>query len=94
MIYDLDTHLTYLYEARQISGSRFRIIFSLYQEEYFAEEQWEELEEDGDDQLANDDNGQDDDSVVGEETAIVDEEIEDIIEELNTEKLEILEGIS
>ena len=94
MIYDLDTHLTYLYEARQISESRFRIIFSLYQEEYFAEEQWEELEEDGDDQLANDDNGQDDDSVVGEETAIVDEEIEDIIEELNTEKLEILEGIS
>lgn len=94
MIYDLDTHLTYLYEARQISRSRFRIIFSLYQEEYFAEEQWEELEEDGDDQLANDDNGQDDDSVVGEETAIVDEEIEDIIEELNTEKLEILEGLS
>ena len=94
MIYDLDTHLTYLYEARQISECRFRIIFSLYQEEYFAEGQWEELEEDGDDQLANDDNGQDDDSVVGEETAIVDEEIEDIIEELNTEKLEILEGIS
>merc|ERR1711923_434540 len=78
MIHDLDTQLTYLYE-----------------EEFFSAEQWGDNREDGGDDLFTEDGqDQDDDSVVGEETATVDEEIEDIIEELNTEQSEILDGYS
>ena len=44
-------------------------------------------------QIQDDDQEQDDDSLVGEETPSV-EELEDIIEELNKEKSEILDGFS
>lgn len=56
-------------------------------------EDWDDKSDFEDNQFTDDDLEQDTDSLVGEETAI-DEEIEDIIEELNKEKSEILDGIS
>ena len=74
----------------------FRITCSSNQEEHsFSCEDWDDsgdYEED-EPQFPDDDQEQDNDSLVGEETACV-EELEDIIEELNKEKSEILDGFS
>merc|ERR1712154_492856 len=66
----------------------------LYQEEHsFSCEDWDDSGDYEEPGISDDDQEQDDDSLVGEETPSV-EELEDIIEELNKEKSEILDGFS
>ena len=72
----------------------FRITFSSNQEEHsFSCEDWDDSGDYEDPQFPDDEQEQDNDSLVGEETAFI-EELEDIIEELNKEKSEILDGFS
>ena len=95
MIQGVDTQLTYLYQARILWGFLYlEIMFYSNQEEHsFSCEDWDDSGDDEEPQFPDDDQEQDNDSLVGEETAFV-EELEDIIEELNKEKSEILEGFS
>ena len=69
------------------------IFFSLQEEHSFSCEDWDDSGEDEEPQFPDDDQDQDNDSLVGEETAFV-QELEEIIEELNKEKSEILDGFS
>ena len=96
MIYDVDTQLTYLYRVRILWGKflHWKITtFSNQEEHSFSCEDWDDSGDYEDPQFPDDEQEQDNDSLVGEETATV-EELEDIIEELNKEKSEILEGFS
>ena len=94
MIYDVDTQLTYLYQVRISPVFLCNYFLISNQEEHsFSCEDWDDSGEDEEPQFPDDDQDQDNDSLVGEETAFV-QELEEIIEELNKEKSEILDGFS